>query len=217
MKTYLAEIIPKIKRFSKKIDDLSLLNNQHWVLIDEIENSKSVYIFRSNNDLLISINGRINKAKWEHLGSESLIIEIKGENYLFKIGFFDDNILALKIDGKQEYAFLVNETRFTKEINSIDDVITFLNIRYKNPNIEQLKDYISITDSVDITLNKNKMLKKYECSQGRLEIEVYANKHPYYRDRAFLNNGIAPNGKYKIGMMFNIYVKNGLISNISPF
>ncbi|WP_028375600.1 hypothetical protein [Leeuwenhoekiella sp. MAR_2009_132] len=101
MKTYISEIIPKIKRYSKKLDDLTLLTNQHWVVIDEIKNSKNVYIFRSNGGLLISQNGRVELANWEYLGNNSLLIHRKSEIYLFKHGFFDENLLALQVDGSK--------------------------------------------------------------------------------------------------------------------
>jgi len=64
MKTYLADIIPKIKGFSQKLDNLTMLTNQHWVVIDELQNSKLVYIFRNNFELLISNNGKVEKGKW---------------------------------------------------------------------------------------------------------------------------------------------------------
>jgi len=57
MRTYLADIIPKIQRFSKRLDDLTKLTNQHWVSLSDINQSKQVYIFRENNQLLISDNG----------------------------------------------------------------------------------------------------------------------------------------------------------------
>jgi len=74
MKTFIADIIPKIQRFSDKLDNLTLLRNQHWVLIDNIETEKKVYIFRPNNELLISKNGKVEKGKWEYLGNKSLLI-----------------------------------------------------------------------------------------------------------------------------------------------
>lgn len=61
MQTFIADIIPQLQRFSKKLDDLTLLTNQHWVVLDELENAKNVYIFRSNNELLISSNGKVEK------------------------------------------------------------------------------------------------------------------------------------------------------------
>lgn len=147
MKTFIADIIPKIQRYSQKLDNLTLLKNQHWVLINEIENSKIVYIFRDNNQLLISQNGRIEKATWEYLGNEALMINRQNESYLFKHGFFDENVLALKIDSKNEYAFLVNETKFGNEINSIEGIINFLEHNYL---LLSKKNDVAIIDDVKI-------------------------------------------------------------------
>jgi len=130
MITYIADIIPKLQQFSQKLDNQTLLVNQHWVAVDNIGNVKTVYIFRANNELLISTNGRVEKAKWEYIRNKSLLIDRKDESYLFKHGFFNENVLALKVDSKEEYAFLVNENKFDGEINSVNKVLEFLKIKY---------------------------------------------------------------------------------------
>ncbi len=130
MITFIADLIPKLQKYSQKLDNLTLLTNQHWVIVDEIANSKTVYIFRPNNELLISKNGKVDKAKWEYLGNSTLLIDLKDGSFLFRHGFFDENVLALKIDGKNEYAFLVNETRYDKELNSSEAVLEFLQKTY---------------------------------------------------------------------------------------
>jgi len=136
MKTYIADIIPKIQRFSQKLDNLTMLTNQHWVVLDELSQSKTVYIFRTNGELLIAINGKVDKAKWEYLGQNSILIDLKEQSYLFRHGFFDENILALKVDSKEEYAILINESKYQGELNSISTVINFLNKNYfLNPTI----------------------------------------------------------------------------------
>ena len=132
MQTFIADIIPKLQKFSQKLDDLTLLTNQHWVVLDELTKAKNVYIFRSNNELLISSNGKVEKGRWEYLGNNSLLIDRKDESFLFKHGFFDENVMALKIDGKEEYAILVNENRFDGELNSKEKVLGFLSNRYLN-------------------------------------------------------------------------------------
>lgn len=137
MKAYISDLIPKVQRFSRKLDDLVMLTGQHWVVVDEIENSKKVYIFRRNNELLISINGSVEKAKWEYLGKNAILIDIKEKSFLFKHGFYDENILALKVDGKNEYAFLVNETKFNDELNSLNSIGEYLNKNYRQPDIQR--------------------------------------------------------------------------------
>lgn len=99
MKTFVADIIPKIQKYSQKLDNLTLLTNQHWIVLDELVQSKTVYIFRQTKELLISTNGKVEKANWEYLGQNSILIDIKEQSYLFRHGFFDENVLALKIDG----------------------------------------------------------------------------------------------------------------------
>ena len=137
MKTYLADIIPRIQRFSQKLDNLTLLTNQQWVVLDELNSSKNIYIFRSNNELLISHNGKVQKGRWEYLGNNSILIDQKDESYLFKHGFFDENVLALKVDSKNEYALLVNETKYEGELNSVERVLDFLSSKYLAPNIRK--------------------------------------------------------------------------------
>ena len=133
MKYFIIDIIPKIQSFSRKLNEVALLTNQSWVSINEIDTSKTVFIFRTNQQLIISENGKIEKgATWEYLGNNTLIIDRHNESSLFKHGFLDETILAIKIDGLNEYAVFVNETKYGKEINNIKDLINFLETKYLN-------------------------------------------------------------------------------------
>lgn len=130
MRTFIADIIPKIQRFSQKLDDVTKLTNQHWVSLGDINESKKVYIFRPNKQLLISDNGIVEKGAWEYLGNQSLLLETKRESYLLKHGFFDENVIALKLDSTDSYAFFINETKYHLELNNIDDILKFLEKKY---------------------------------------------------------------------------------------
>jgi hypothetical protein len=132
MKTFIAEIIPKIQRFSQKLEDLAKLTNHHWVSIGDIAEEKRVFIFRVNNQLLISVNGIVEKGTWDYIGNQSLLIETKNENYLMKQGFLDEDVFALKLDNTDKYTFFVNETRYKKELNNIEDILIFLEKKYTN-------------------------------------------------------------------------------------
>lgn len=177
MRTYLADIIPKLKRFSEKLDNLTLLTNQHWVVIDELKNSKVVYIFRSNNQLLISQNGIVDKGTWEYLGNNSLLIERNGESFLFRHGFFDSNILALKVDGKEEFAFLVNENNHGGDLNTIDKVLSFLENKYLKiiPESQYIHEIIELKEpqTRSISISRSGLIpvenESYKCG--------YADKH----------------------------------------
>jgi len=143
MKTYLSEIIPKIKRYSEKLDNIALLTGQHWVMLDDIDNNKKVFIFRNSNELLISVNGRVTKGKWELLGGNTILIDFNNNSFLYKHGFFDENVLAIKIDGVNEYSFLINETKFEGELNTLENITLFLKDKYitsENPKLFSRKD-----------------------------------------------------------------------------
>ena len=70
------------------------------------------------------------KARWEYLGTNSLFIDKGKVSYLFKLGFFDENILALKVDSSNEYAVFVNENKYNEDLNSIDKIAAFLKNEY---------------------------------------------------------------------------------------
>lgn len=222
MKTFISDLIPKLQRFSQKLDNLTLLLNQHWVAIDDIGNNKTVYIFRTNNDLLISQNGKVEKAKWEYLGNNSLLIDKKEESYLFKHGFFDENILALKIDSKNEYAFLINENKYDGEVNSLDKVIEFLTKKYLEPHLRHSVEETEAARKKRAAADK----KQHEetsmvlIKKRNVEIEVELRYNLYYIEkgqRVFINGEKAPNGKYCIGFLEYIHVVNGTISETSIF
>lgn len=156
MKTFVADIIPKIQRFSRQLDDLTLLTNQHWVSLGEINHLKKVFIFRANKQLLISIHGMVEKCSWEYLGNQSILVENNEGTYLMRQGFFDENVLALKLDnGANEYAFFVNESKYQKELNTITDVLKFLEERYSKQNYQEQPSTL---------FNKNDIIEPIEIS-----------------------------------------------------
>lgn len=217
MKTFISDLIPKLKQFSHKLDDLVMLTNQHWVVVDDINNNKNVYIFRTNKELLISQNGIVEKAKWEYLGNNSLLIERKNESYLFKHGFFDKNILALKVDSKDEYAFLINENKYDGELNSIEKVLDFLTKTYLEPKFENKYDVVVEKDNVND--EKKIVLVGYNSNKGTL---VFEQSHDLYLDlnfgqKVYLNGEPAPDGKYRLDFMRYVTIKNGTVENVWLF
>jgi hypothetical protein len=218
MKTFISDLIPKLQRFSQKLDNLSLLTNQHWVAIDDIDNNKNVYIFRTNCDLLISRNGKIEKGKWEYLGNNSLLIERIDASYLFKHGFFDENILALKVDGKDEYAIFINENKYDGELNSLERVFDFLSRTYVEPQQRKVKN-----DHSDLGTNESTKFKRteyvmvtYDTDKGKINVEQHNTfSFPEPALRVFKNGKPAPKGKYKLGFMWYVHIENGYITNVT--
>jgi len=139
MKTFFSDVIPKIQQFSKKLDDITTLQNQNWVSINELANLKTVYIFRESGQLLISENGLISKASWEYINSKTIMIDNGNESLLLNHGFLDEYVLALKLDGSDGYAFFINESKSTIELKSVANVNTFLNEKYIKKKVAEKK------------------------------------------------------------------------------
>ena len=126
MKQYINDILFKIEKFSKRLDNEVILIKQHWIVLDEDENNKKVYIFRKNGNLLISINGNVNKAKWELLDFGNILIENDSNSYLFNHGFLDNEVLILKKDNSIEYFTLVSNFLYQTGIDNLLKLTDYL-------------------------------------------------------------------------------------------
>ena len=209
MKTFVADIIPKIQRFSQKLDNLTLLTNQHWVSIDNILSNKIVYIFRNNNELLVSTNGKVEKARWEYIGNKSLLIDKSNESYLFKHGFFDENILALKVDSADEYAVFVNENNYNGDMNSIEKVFRFLRDKYIDPNLKSHVETATGYNFEDRNQKSNTInFVKHKTDKGIIEVPPCIS---FKGQPAYMNGIPAPDGVYFTGIFSSITIKNGII------
>jgi hypothetical protein len=135
MKGYIEDIIPMLQRFSKNLDNITLLTKQHWTIVEDICVSKTNYIFQKNGVLINSIDGKVNKAKWEYLGFNSILIEKESESLFLKLGFFDENILILKIDNSTQSLVLINESIYESGIKNFASLTNFINNKYLKPSI----------------------------------------------------------------------------------
>jgi len=136
METNLSVLIPRVCKFSQKFDNTSIIISHHWVLIDEINSKKKLYIFRKNKELLISKDGKVDTASWRYLGKNTLLIEQEKVKKLYKHGFFDQNLIAIKTDVEGNYSFFVNEEKFDLGLNSENKIAKYLNKKYLNNTIK---------------------------------------------------------------------------------
>ncbi len=113
MKTYFENILPRIISFSDKLDTLTKLIDEPWVVYN---NPTEKYIFRPDGRLIYSNSGLVTVGKWELINANSILIEINNFYRLFNHGFFDNAILMLKTDGREDLFILAN----TNKIPSFD-------------------------------------------------------------------------------------------------
>ena len=137
METNLSVLIPRVRNLSQKFDNTSLILSHHWVLVDEINSKKKLYIFRKNKELLISEDGQVDIASWRYLGKNTLLVENNTVKNLYKHGFFDQNLIAIKIRDDENYSFFVNEEKFDHGLNSENKIAKYLYDKYLNNTIKK--------------------------------------------------------------------------------
>ena len=102
MINYLKSILPRIQQHSKMLDDTATFADIPWAFMDD-DGHKVTYIFRRNNELLVSKQGEVVSGKWEYLSvMQSLLIEHEGRTRMYNQGFLNEAIMLLKKDGTDE-------------------------------------------------------------------------------------------------------------------
>lgn len=126
MKTYLLNVIQRVTQYSKQLDAEAVLYNKNWEVFND-SGEKEVFIFRTNNELLISRTGIVQKGKWELLSNNTLLIEVDGVLYLLNAAFVDSRFMALKLDGTNECMILIDsQLKQQLILESIDAINNYL-------------------------------------------------------------------------------------------
>lgn len=112
MKEFIKDLLPRIRKYSERLDNLALLTDHPWVEVSDT-GDRTLYVFRSdNNELLISRNGEVSTCTWEYLEyANALLIEVDGQRRLYKQGFVDPAVVVLRLDGQEDFLMLANENK----------------------------------------------------------------------------------------------------------
>lgn len=136
MKYYLLNSIQRIKKYSNLLDAKSTFFNKNLVVFNGSD-EKQQFIFRPNNELLISQKGIVSKAKWELLDPGTILIEIGELSYLFNIAIQDDQFLILQLDGNKDFFILYDDKELQEyKISSEQDIDRILLNKYIYPYIK---------------------------------------------------------------------------------
>lgn len=148
MKYFLSDIIPRLQQYTRKLDDITCLANQNWILTNSDPSVKTIFIFRKNRELLISKNGAVEEGSWEYVGNNSILIRNCSGSHLFKHGFLDKNILILKQDDVfSEYVLFLNENVFSDKLKTVEQAAEYLERNYLEEN-KSASDTVSPLGSV---------------------------------------------------------------------
>jgi hypothetical protein len=131
MNDYLHNTIPNLKPFNFERHHDSLFINQQWVLVNGISKKKSIYTFKPDNILEISRKDTTIKTSWNINIQNIFSIETEDGMITVKAYFKDDDILVLNHQDKEEFALYINTTNYNDELNSVEDIQSFLKEKYK--------------------------------------------------------------------------------------
>jgi hypothetical protein len=161
MRAYIANVLPRLKEYSARLDNLALFTDQPWVQIDET-GDRTVFVFRSEgNELLISKNGNVNTCSWEYLEyMNSLLIEANGEKTLYNQGFMDEAVMILRKDGQADYLLLANENKVQER--SPEKILAILSQKYLTADTTRLRK-----DEIEDQTSSRKVKRVHRSEEER--------------------------------------------------
>jgi hypothetical protein len=169
MITYIKQIIPELTKFSKKLDDISVFQNQKWINLDTDSSLKKLYIFRPENKLIVSINGDVTLGYWEYIDDCTILISLDGLKRLLRHKFINDEFLILNADNTEDYAFFIKEDESLKHINSMEMILNRINNITQIPKLNWEYNIISEYDSYDIFWGNYKVFEIQFTYDGSIE------------------------------------------------
>ena len=109
MENYIKNIIPNIKQYGMMLSQKEYFINKTWLLINDSSDLVQ-YTFKKNSELILSVNGDVQKGKWELLSSTKILLESpSGGVQLENLFFNKDIIVLLKPSLIEELFVLINE------------------------------------------------------------------------------------------------------------
>jgi hypothetical protein len=207
MKQQLSGFVERLKRYSNRLDNYALLTEQPWITQTDDDNERFVMIFRQKeNELLISVNGMIEKGKWDYIPSmNSLVIERKSGITLYKQGFFDDSVMILKVDGIEKYQLFVNENKIDSTIEKLLEQTENKYLKKNEPLFEKKN-----TD--------NRIIIAKRLKDGR-SFEIHSSLEMGYTigDKVTINGELPADGKYRYSWFFSLLVFDGKLKRLKIF
>lgn len=126
MKTFLLNSVQSLKNYSQKLDAQEVLYNKSWEVFNE-SGDKELMIFSASQELLISSNGIVQKGRWELLDISNMIIDAGDKSYLLNASYIEDNLMALKLDGTNEFIIMIEaDKKINSSLNSIESIENYL-------------------------------------------------------------------------------------------
>lgn len=104
----------------------------NWLLLNDDESNETLYIFRTNDDLVISKNGLVHKNKFEFITDNNslLITDENNITELFNIVNIKDDILIINRKSNGSFFYFINGTKIKDYVKS--ELLNKLRNEYSN-------------------------------------------------------------------------------------
>lgn len=121
------------------MDFASLLVDRQWIMIQPDSEKKVVFVFRSrNHELIVSTNGIVVRGSWEMMNDDSLLIDYVDTTLMLRHGFIQDDVLALKRDGMEDYALFISEKYYLQSLQAFEALMAHLESVYLKPRVDEV-------------------------------------------------------------------------------
>ena len=137
MKTYVLDILNRIRRKSEELDAKTILTNKAWKIFNDDGDEETIY-FLENGKLRVSINGITTSGTWElFVEDKSVHIMYEGQKngILLKPKFDANGILAMQLGGTNNYSFLID-----KKSDNLNNIKTLSDLNNFYKQIEQAEE-----------------------------------------------------------------------------
>lgn len=141
MRNYLYNIVPNLEPFDYSLHHDHQFINQEWILINGIEDGKAIYMFKPNNELVISVNDEITKTRWSFINSNFLSITTEDGIVLIKAFYKDKDVLVLNQKASEDYSFFINASHYNVPINNKSDLQRYLKEKYMKKASELIAEH----------------------------------------------------------------------------
>lgn len=106
-------IFDKIQQKGRKVIAENTLLNTTWLKTQPAPSEKTLFIFKSNNQFLVSKDGEVMKGNWEFMNAgELLLISVNQSDSLFNCIIVNNEYLLLNKDGSNSPNLFVNYEKF---------------------------------------------------------------------------------------------------------
>lgn len=184
---YLFSWIPKIQNFSGRLDSLSKIYNQPWVLINE-SNDSVKYLFKEKGVLLVIKNGAVTEGTWELINfADSILLNVENKKELYNHKYIDEGLMILKLDGNSNNLLVLANDRVIPNL----DIQRYLDKKFPSNKVKQTK-----TIKPNIASKYLNTLKLYDGSN----LHFINNKYFSWKGdtKVHINNHKAIDGFYRL-------------------